>query len=608
MGGIFGIICRDTVPKGALLEGLKRLIYRGYDGAGYAYLDREGKIVIRKAPGHLDEVSKRIDFANIPSDIVLGHTRYASRGWPVLENTHPLSDCKNKVAVVGDGFIENYEDIKKELTRRGHIFTSRTDMEIYAHLLEEAVDQGSQEIIKQLIKYSRILNGTFAIASLIEGLKKLYIVQKGQPLVIGVRSDEKCVYVSSDIPSLYGFAEEAIVLSENSVAEVGLEEIRVYDIISGDQVPINQLLRKRVKYPAEVVGKAGYPHYMLKEIMEIPDAIIRTTYSLMEKYLRLASMILYGAKNIYIIGNGTSLHAGYVASYYFTEMAGLNVSAVSAAEFPYYALENVSTGTVVIAISQSGETSDVINSIKLAKQRGAVIIGVTNVIGSRLTLESNVYLPIGAGPEIAVPATKTFVSTLVAMAMLSGYTGMYTGNMTRNEYEDLVKNIRSHAEVLRRELPRYFEETKTLAEKLYGWKDLYVVGSGINYPIALEAALKLKEASIIHAEGVQLGELRHGPMVLIRKNYPVIVIKPIEEQAVELYDKVAKEILNKQGLLITISTDGKGYGEVINVVSTNWYLSPMTTIIPLQLLAYHLGVKYGHPIDTPPGLAKAITT
>ncbi|MCD6301669.1 MAG: glutamine--fructose-6-phosphate transaminase (isomerizing) [Staphylothermus sp.] len=608
MGGIFCVICRNSIPKGALLKGLKRLLYRGYDGAGYAYIDKEGKLVIKKALGHLEDVAKKIDFINIPSDIVVGHTRYASRGWPVVENTHPLTDCKNKVAVVGDGFIENYEEVKKELISKGHTFSSRTDIEIYAHIIEEAVEHGIENVVPTLIKYSRVLNGTFAIASLVSGVKKFFAIHKGQPLVIGLKQGRDCIYLSSDIPSLYGFADEAIVLNENTVTEISLEEIKVYDIASGQQIPLNQLLRKRVKYPVEVVDKAGYPHYMLKEIMEIPDAIIRTTYSIMEKYLRLASMIIYGAKNVYIIANGTSLHAGYVASYYFAEMAGLNVNVVSSAEFPYYALENVSTGTVLIAISQSGETSDVINSIKLAKQRGAVIVGVTNVVGSRLTLESNVYLPIGAGPEIAVPATKTFVSTLVAMVMLGGYTGLYSGNMSRNEYEELVKNIRNHAEVLRREIPRYSERTKILSEKLYGWKDLYVVGSGINYPIALEGALKLKEASIIHSEGVQLGELRHGPMVLIRKDYPVIVIKPVEEQAVELYNKVAKEIISRQGQLITISQDGQGYGEVINVVSTQRVLSPMTTIIPLQLLAYHLGVRYGHPIDTPPGLAKAITT
>lgn len=347
---------------------------------------------------------------------------------------------------------------------------------------------------------------------------------------------------------------------------------------------------------------------MLKEIFEIPEAMVRTTYSLMEKYLRLAAMIIYSAKNVYITANGTSLHAGLVASYYFTDLAGINVNVVSSAEFPYYALENISTGTVVITISQSGETSDVIKSVKLAKQRGAVIVGVTNVVGSRLTLESNIYLPIGAGPEIAVPATKTFVSTLVALAMLAGYTGLHTGVIESGDYRELVQSIREHADDVKRDLSTYADITKKISEKLYGWKDLYVASSGINYPIALEVALKLKEASIIHAEGVQLGELRHGPLVLIKKDYPVIIIKPIEESAKELYKKAAREVLSKEGLLITVTHDDEGYGELIRVRPTSRILSLMTTIVPLQLLAYNLGVKYGHPIDTPPGLAKAITT
>ncbi len=608
MGGIFGVVCRNQVRDGVVFEGLKRLLYRGYDGAGVAFLDEQGNIVVRKEPGHLEEVAKKIDLVHIPSRIALGHTRYASRGWPVLENTHPLLDCSGRVAVVGDGFIENYEDYQGRLVRKGHRFVSRTDMEVYAHILEDAVFKENRNPLEAIASAARELRGVYAMAALLAGREMLYALQMGQPLVIGIRSDNECVYISSDIPSLYGFADEALILEEGMAAEISIDGIRVIDIETMEPVDIHGLVKKRVKYPAEVIGKAGYPHYMLKEIFEIPDAMIRTTYSIMEKYLRLAAMIIYGAKNVYIIANGTSLHAGLVASYYFTDLAGINVNVVSSAEFPYYALENVSTGTVVIAISQSGETSDVIKSVKLAKQRGAVIVGITNVVGSRLTLESNVYLPIGAGPEIAVPATKTFVSTLVALAMLAGYTGLHTGVIESGDYRELIQSIRDHAEDIRRDLTPYFDTAKRIADKLYGWRDLYVVSSGINYPIALEAALKLKEASIIHAEGVQLGELRHGPMVLVKRNYPVIIIKPVEESAIELYNKVAKEVLSKEGLLVTVTQDGEGYGELMRVKATNRILSPMTTIIPLQLLAYHLGVKYGHPIDTPPGLAKAITT
>ncbi len=606
MGGIFGVICRELVGKGVVLEGLKRLIYRGYDGAGVAYLDEKGGIVVKKAPGHLDKIWEKIGLHDTPSPIVLGHVRYASRGWPAYENTHPLLDCSGKIAVVGDGVIENYEDVKKDLEKKGHRFTSRTDTEVFAHLLEELVFKENKEPLIAIAEASRKLDGVYAVVALFAGVKRFYAVNMGQPIVIGVRKDGNCVYVSSDIPSLHGFADEALILEEGMAAQIGLDNIKVIEVESLSEV--TELKKKRVKYAVEVIDKAGFPHYMLKEVYEIPDAIIRTTYSLMEKYLRLASMIIYGAKNIYIIANGTSLHAGLVSSYYFADLAGVNVNVVSAAEFPYYALENVSTGTVVIAISQSGETSDVIKSVKLAKQRGAVIVGVTNVVGSRLTLESNVYLPIGAGPEIAVPATKTFVSTLTTMAILAGYTGLYTGTINQNELTELVNGLREHAKKLREEIKVYDEQAKEVASKLLGWRDLYVVSSGINYPVALEAALKLKEAAMLHAEGVQLGELRHGPMVLVKENYPIIFIKPVEEAAIELYNRVAKEALSKRALVVTVTQDGEGYGLLLRTMTTNRILSPITTIIPLQLLAYHLGEKQGLPIDTPPGLAKAITT
>ena len=605
MGGIFGAVCRDRIPREALFEGLKRLLYRGYDGAGVAFLDEEGKLVVRKAVGHLLRVADAIGVHEVPSRVALGHTRYASRGWPSYENTHPLLDCASEIAVVGDGFIENYEEHRESLKKRGHSFKSTTDTEVYAHFLEELVKQG-KGLMESLVATARKLHGVYAIAFLAAGSEKIYAVQRGQPVVIGMGRD--CLFVSSDIPSLYGFAEEALVLEENMAVEVGLDGIRVVDIASGNEVSLGEVVRKRVKYPVEVVGKAGYPHFMLKEILEIPDAMIRTTYSIMEKYLRLAAMILFGAKNVYVIANGTSLYAGFVSSYYFADLAGVNVSVVSAAEFPYYVLENVSTGTVIVAVSQSGETSDVINSIKLAKRQGAVIVGITNVVGSRLTIESNVYLLMGAGPEIAVPATKTFVSTLIALALLAGYTGLFTGRTSQDEYRELVESIRNHAHLLKKEISNYSRRAEDIAKTLTSWSSLYLASSGINYPVVLEGALKFKEAAIVHAEGMQLGELRHGPMVLIAGGMPVIVVKPIEAEAISLYEKVSKEILARNGKLITITQDGEGYGEVFRVAESTRVLSPVTTIIPLQLIAYYLGVKLGRPIDTPPGLAKAITT
>ncbi len=605
MGGIFGVLCRDRVGKGVVVEGLKRLIYRGYDGVGIAFFDGEGKIVIRKYPGHLDVALKHIDLVNIPSNIVLGHTRYASRGWPVYENTHPLTDCSGGIAVVGDGVIEEYEEKRRILEKKGHVFKSRTDIEVFAHVFEDYLRENDP--LKSIALAARELNGVYAIASLVKGYNKIYIVNHGQSIVVGIRRDSSCVYVSSDIPSLYGFADEAIVLDENSAAEVGLDNVEIIDIYSLSRV--TEVTKKRVKYPVEVIDKAGYPHYMLKEIYEIPEALLRTTYTLMEKYLRLASMIVYGAKNVYIIANGTSLHAGLVASYYFADLAGLTVNVVSAAEFPYYVLENISTGTVVIAVSQSGETSDVIRSVKLAKQRGAVIVGVTNVVGSRLTLESNVYLPVGAGPEIAVPATKTFTSTLAALAILAGYTGLYTGVLSEKELESIYSELRSFAKELGKNIERIDYEANSIAEKLVKWNNMYVVSSGINYPIALEAALKLKEAAMMHAEGIQLGELRHGPMVLVEEGYPIIFIKPFEETALELYSRVANEALAKRALVITVSPNNEGFGSIVRTVGyVSRFIAPIASIIPLQLIAYRIGYKRKLPIDTPPSLAKAITT
>ena len=603
VGGIFGVVCVTQVPAGVLREGLRRLMYRGYDGTGLAYLDETGNIVIRKSPKSLDEASKDIDLDNIPATVALGHVRYASRGRPVYENTHPLTDCENKIAVVGDGIIENHEVFKEMLERKGHTFVSRTDTEVFAHLVEEFLKEG-RDLIEAISRAARELRGAYSIALLIRGINKIYVVNNEQSIAIG--KGNECNYVSSDMPSLYGFSEDALVLGDDTLAEVGIDSVRIFDVNTLSEV--KEITLKRLKYSPGTFEKAGYPHYMLKEIYEIPEALTRTTYTLMDKYLRLASMIVYGAKNVYVVGTGTSLHAGLVSAYYFSEISDIPVNVISAAEFPYYALDNVSTGTVIIAISQSGETSDVIKSIRLAKQRGAVIVGITNVVGSRLSLESNVYLPIGAGPEIAVPATKTFTSTLATLAILATYTGLHTGLTEKKDVEDIYSKLRNFAKDLSSKLPLIDDNASTAADKLLGWESLYVSSSGINYPIALEGALKLKETALIHAEGLQLGEVRHGPMVLVREGYPIILIKPVEETALDLYSKVAREALSREAKIITITPNEESFGDLIEVPYVDKVLSPIASVVALQLLSYRLGSKLGRPIDTPPGLVKALTT
>ncbi|WP_338602352.1 glutamine--fructose-6-phosphate transaminase (isomerizing) [Sulfolobus tengchongensis] len=583
MGGIFGYVCKSPIDVSIVNRGLRRLVYRGYDSAGIAYL-YGGSLVVKKILG---SISRQEIEVNDISKIAIGHTRYASRGWPTLENAHPILDCKGRLAVVMDGVIDDYERIREKLQKDGHRFVSTTDTEIISHILENSSDyfQASLNILKSI-------KGVFSLAFIVEGLDKIFTLNNGQPLMIGLA--QECKYISSDLPSLSGFSENAMILPEGSVAIISWDDVRVYN---SEGIEIKPEI-KRVKYKEEIVEKGGFPHFMLKEIYDIPLALVNSFTSLMEKYLSLASMIIYGAKNVYIIGNGTSLHAGLISSYYFSEI-GINVNVVSAAEFPYYALDNISTGSVIVAISQSGETSDVIRSVKMAKQRGAVILGVTNSVGSRLALESNVYLPITAGPEMAVPATKTFTSTIIVLKTLSVYTGLHSG---KNDKNDLI-NLKSEIEKLSKQLSTRLQEMEKEAENSVEKLDkesLYVSSSGINYPIALEGALKFKEASMTHAEGMQLGELLHGPIVLANKGYPIILIKPAEAE--DLYNKVVKAVRDRGSIIITISdNDGD-----IRTVKTSRDLSPISNIIPLQLMAYKLGVRRGLPIDTPPGLVKAV--
>jgi len=577
VGGIFGFYCREPRSLRDVKTGLKRLAYRGYDGSGVAYLEGGSLKVVRR-PGHVDG----LELPDVKVPAALGHTRYASRGRATLENTHPLLDCGRRIAMVVDGVIDGYEALRDALAARGHRFSSTTDAEVLAHLLEEA-DPTS---------LAGRLAGMFSFAALTAD-GRLFAVQRGQPLVVAASGG--CSYISSDIASLYGFAEEAYVLPEGAYVELEPGAFRIQPAEGGPQPE-----RKRVK-ELLYAEKAGFPHFMLKEIYEVPEALLRTKAALMDKYLRLASMIIHGARDVYVIGNGTSLHAGMVSSYYFADV-GISVNVISAAEFPHYALENVGTGTVILAISQSGETSDVIRSIRAARRQGAVIIGVTNSVSSRLAIESNVYLPITAGPEMAVPATKTFTSTLETLLILAHYVGLHTGRRSQADLKALFDRIDGLARDLAGSIQALDGAAESLAGRLAARGAIYVAGSGIVYPAALEGALKLKEAALLHAEGLQLGELLHGPLALAARELLVVALKPVEKPAVDLYSKALKIAAERGADVLTV-----GPGNDMPAVATDRELAPISYAVSLQLLAYRAGVKAGAPIDTPPGLVKAVT-
>ena len=601
MGGIFGAVCKSPVELSVIVTGLKRLLYRGHDGVGILSVTDSG-LLVRKFPMRSDKALEEL--GSIPSigRVVLGHTRFATHGRPSPENTHPLLDCSGKIAVVGDGIIANYEKLRDRLARRGHRLVSRSDFEVIPHLIEEKLKE--KNFLDAFLEALRELEGIYAVAAMHEGEEKIYGASVGEPLVIG--EDEGCYFVSSDIPSLYGFSREAVVVEQGQAIEVSPEGYRVYEIRDGEVV--RELVTKRVKYPVEVIDKAGFPHYMLKEIYEIPEAMLRAIAVLQEKYLNLVAMILHSAEQIFVIANGTSLHAGMIAGYYLRDLAGLNVHVISAAEFPFYGLGNVSIGTAILAISQSGETGDVIRAVREAKLRGGVVVGVTNIMGSRLTLESNVYLPIGAGLEMAVPATKTFVSTLVVLGILAHRIGVLRGVVERSDERTFIEEVRELSSTLRDTLSRIEKSVEENVEVFRGWDRCYVSSRGINFPVALEGALKMKEAAGLQAEGVETGELRHGPITLVSDGYPVVMVAPYEEEAKASSWKVAKSVLEYGGRVISISPpDPNVVGSHIEIPMTSKYLSPIASVIPLQLLAYKLGVRRGTPIDRPRALAKAVT-
>ncbi|MEM4555399.1 MAG: glutamine--fructose-6-phosphate transaminase (isomerizing) [Acidilobaceae archaeon] len=598
MSGIFGLLCKEPIKGELVYECLRRLFYRGVDGCGVAFEDDSSSIVIRKKALSIDKARDFFRLDNVWTKRAIGHVLHVIRGMPVDVNTQPHQDCSLNISVVSDGLIKNYEELKLLLQEKNHVFKTTTDVEVLPHMLEEELEAGT-DFLEALRRIALKAYGMYSAIFMIKGESSLGFIARGLPIVMGISS--KCFFLSSDVPSLYGVAEEAIIIEEDVVGAVTQEGFSVFSLDAWKE--LKSFVRKTLKRTYEYPEKGGYPHFMIKEIRETPEALRRTTLSLMEKYLRLASMIIVNSRGVVITGSGSSYHAGLLGQHYLSELAQVSASVVNASEFPYYAVGGISTGTVVIAISQSGETSDVIKSIRLAKLRGAVIIGITNTLGSRLVLHSNVYLPIGAGPEFVIPATKTFSSTVASLLILSAHVGAYKGLLSETD----VKRVYNEIEVLSHDIEKSLDEIEVTAERIAKEvKDsplIYVVGSGTLYPIALEGVLKLKEASLTHAVGLQLGELRHGHIAVLKESVPVILLEPLEREVRELYENILEVLRIRGTKVIEVGKSGD-----LLVPSSGKLTAPIAYAVALQMFAYKLGVIKGVSIDSPPGLAKAVTT
>ncbi len=584
MCGIVGYIGFRNASD-VLLKTLKRLEYRGYDSAGVAIIN--GSLQVEKKKGYIDALS--IDFEGT---IGIGHTRWATHGAPSNENAHPFVDCKGEIAIVHNGIIENFMELKEELLKSGHIFKSDTDSESIAHLIEE---YGEYPFRAAFMKAVRRLRGSFAIAAIKVGERKIMVAKKESPLVIGIGDHEN--FIASDIPAFLEYTNRVVVLKDGEFAELEEDSVTIYDN-NGKEIHRDVT---RIDWSVEDAEKGGYEHFMLKEIFEQPRAMEDTLYALESRELFSLDI-----ERVNIVACGTSYHAGLTGKYVLEELLHVPVSVYYASEYRYMAA--VEDPALTILITQSGETADTIGAAKRAKELGNITVGITNVVGSSITNYVDYVLYTNAGPEIGVAATKTFTTQLAVLYYFAIRSALSMRKLTRKSAERLLSELHRMPYYIEKVLDEE-ESIKAEAQKIANANSMYFIARGLNYPVALEGALKMKEISYIHAEGYPAGELKHGPIALIDNGMPVIALVP--EDA--LYEKMLsniKEVTARDAYVVGLSSNGdveKWVNSLILVPHTQPLFTPFVNAVALQLLAYHVAKTLGRKIDKPKNLAKTVT-
>jgi glutamine---fructose-6-phosphate transaminase (isomerizing) len=612
MCGIIGYIgSKPVVP--VLLEGLRRMEYRGYDSAGVAVVSPEG-IALRRSAGKLANLEQAIRVEPVEGLYGVGHTRWATHGRPTEENAHPHRDCTGRIVVVHNGIIENYLELKKELQSQGHEFKTETDTEIVAHLVErEMRDDGLENAVRRALTYMR---GMFAIVLVsVEDPEKIVAVRNGPPIVVGLGKDE--FFVASDIPAILAHTRDVVFLGDEEMAVITRSGVQFTDY-QGRAV---SKTTQRVMWDPIAAEKGGHKHFMLKEIYEQPTAARDTILGRVSldrgqiflEDLNISDETLRAVQKVSIVACGTSWHAGLVGKYLIEALAQIPVEVDYGSEYRY---RNpiVASNELAVVITQSGETADTLAALREAKRKGAHSIAICNVVGSMATREAEGTVYTHAGPEIGVASTKAFSSQLVALQLLALYMAQVRGSLTSTQ-------IRNHiAELL--QMPQTIEQTikasavmEKVAERFYNRSDFLFLGRGINYPIALEGALKLKEISYIHAEGYPAGEMKHGPIALIDELMPVVAIAPNDHVFEKMIGNV-QEAKARGGSVIALTTDGdtrmaavldRQTDVIVPLPATTPLLTPVVMTVPLQLLAYHIAVRRGCDVDQPRNLAKSVT-
>jgi glucosamine--fructose-6-phosphate aminotransferase (isomerizing) len=616
MCGIVGYIGpKKVVPL--ILDGLKRLEYRGYDSAGVAVVSANGKLEIRRASGKLRNLEEVVRLSPIDGAYGIGHTRWATHGRPTEENAHPHRDCTGQVVVVHNGIIENYLELKRQLAKEGHKFVTETDTEVIAHLVEKHLNGVPlEEAVRKTVKQ---LNGVYALAIIsTKDPNKIVAARWGPPAVIGLGQDE--YFVASDIPAILYHTRDIFFLADGDLAVITPQGVRLLDF-EGRAI---QRAVQHVTWDPIMAEKGGFKHFMQKEIFEQPRAVRDTllgrisldTGKVFLDEMDITEKEFQNFSDIKILACGTSWHAALAGKFMIERLAQIPVEVDYGSEFRYRD-PLVDSKTLAICISQSGETADTLAAQREAKQRGAKTLAICNVVGSMVTREASGTIYTHAGPEIGVASTKAFTGQLTALVLIALYLGQARGKVSADCAKALLQELTRVSHKMENILQRD-EELEELGRQFFRYTDFLYLGRGIHYPIALEGALKLKEISYIHAEGYPAGEMKHGPNALIDENLPVVVLATRDENdsaSMTRYEKSVsniKEVKARDGIVISVVTEGdqlarEASDHIIEIPPVPELMSPILEIIPLQLLAYHIAVRRGCDVDQPRNLAKSVT-
>lgn len=610
MCGIVGYIGDKPVAE-LLIEGLRKLEYRGYDSAGVAVIDRAGKLEIRRSAGKLVNLCKKLEDSPIGGGSYgLGHTRWATHGKPTEENAHPHTDQEGKIVVIHNGIIENYLQLKNEMIAEGHKFKTETDTEVAAHLIGKFYKGNIADAVKKAFP---ILRGHFAFLVIAaDDPEKIVAVRNGPPIVIGVGEGEN--FAASDLLAVLAHTKKFIFMNDGEIAEIKRNSVAIFDA-SGKAVPREP---QTINWDPIQVEKGGYKHFMLKEIFVQPRAVRDTLYGRIslengDVYIPEINLDAEAVKKIdRIIINacGTSWHAGLVGKFIIEDLSGIPVDVDYGSELRY---RNpiVNDKTLGLVITQSGETADTLAAMRTLKEKGARLISICNVVGSMAARESDGVIYTHAGPEIGVASTKAFTSQLIALMLFAIHLSRRNGKLGKEKAVELLQELMRlphNLEVTLEETPKQIEE---IAKEMYTKRDFLYLGRGYCYPIALEGALKLKEISYIHAEGYPAGEMKHGPIALIDENMPVVALAP----ANDIYEKMLsniEEVKARDGIVIAVVDKGdelvRGKADyLIELPPVGNFVKPVVYVVPLQLLAYYIAVKRGADVDQPRNLAKSVT-